>query len=93
MKNKIEEISFVDSVTLYFRYSCGECGNLDLSNILVDDRLKALRDPEYLKRASIDKKTGDLIWPNGESMCKNAIYKILTMRNVLSSFKIDLKNL
>ena len=60
------------------------------SPLLNDGEYPEFKDPDYLNRVTIDPDSNDPVWPNGASLCKNAIYKQLELKVLLNNFHIDI---
>ena len=87
---KPEEVKVVDNSRLFVKYSDGISGEISLSTLLRDDEHPEFKDPEYLKQVTIDTKTEDPVWPNGISLCKNAIYRQLELKQLMKRLHIDI---
>lgn len=88
---KAEEIKVVDNSRLFVRYSDGIEGEISLESILKDSGHPEFKDPDYLAKVTIDPQTGDPVWPNGVSLCKNAIYRQLELKKLVKKLHIDIE--
>jgi len=84
------EVKVIENSRLYLKYSDGISGEISLANLLSEEGYPELKDPEYLNKVSIDSKSNDPSWPNGASLCKNAIYKQLELKKLLEILHIDI---
>ena len=78
---------------LYVKYSNGISGEISLDNLLNNDLYPEFKKKYYLDSVSIDPISDDPIWPNGASLCKNAIYKQLELKNMKENFGIDINKI
>jgi hypothetical protein len=87
---KPEEVKVIDNSKLFVKYSDGIAGEISLSSLLRDEKHPEFKDPDYLKKVSIDPESEDPVWPNGISLCKNAIYKQLELKQLMKNLHIDI---
>jgi hypothetical protein len=87
------EVKVIENSRLYVKYSDGISGEISLANLLNEEGYPELKDPEYLNKVFIDPKSNDAVWPNGASLCKNAIYKQLELKKLMEKFHIDIDKL
>lgn len=87
------EVKVIENSRLYVKYSDGISGEISLANLLNDGEYPEFKDPKYLNRVSIDPESNDPVWPNGASLCKNAIYKQLELKNLMKNIHIDINKL
>lgn len=87
------EVKVIENSRLFVEYSDGMSGEISLANLLNDGKYPEFKDPKYLNRVSIDPKSNDPVWPNGASLCKNAIYKQLELKSLMKNFNIDINKL
>ncbi len=91
--NVPEEVKVVDNSKLFVKYSDGTAGEISLASLLNDSGHPEFKDPEYLRKVTIDPATGDPVWPNGVSLCKNAIYRQLELKKLMKNLHIDIDKL
>ena len=84
------QVKIIENSRLFVKYSDGISGEISLANLLEDADYPEFKDPAYLKNVSIDPDSNDAVWPNGASLCKNAIYKQLELKNLMKSLHIDI---
>ena len=87
------ELKIIENSRLYVKYSNGISGEISLDNLLNNDLYPEFKKKYYLDRVSIDPTSYDPVWPNGASLCKNAIYKQLELKNMMDNFGIDLNKI
>ena len=87
------QIKIIEKSRLYVKYSDGISGEISLENLLNNEEYPEFKNPYYLNRVSIDPETEDPVWPNGASLCKNAIYKQLELKTLVKSLHIDINKI
>ena len=90
---KLIDVKPLDTLKLYLKYDDGVEGEIKLEHLRKNIFYKDLCDPDYFSKAAIDQKTNDVIWENGVSLCKNAMYKQLQLKQMMKGFHIDLDKL
>jgi hypothetical protein len=85
-----EEIKVIGNSKLYVKYSDGISGEISLKHLLKHTEHPEFLDPAFLKKVIIDPKSGDPVWPNGVSLCKNAIYRQLELKKLMKNLHINL---
>lgn len=88
----IEPISVkpISESKLFIEYNDGMSGELNISKLLKKDEYTSLKNIEFFSQVYIDEKTKDICWNNGLVLCKNAIYKQLELKSLMSRLKIKL---
>ena len=84
------EVKALRELKLYVKYSDGLDGVISLKRHEKDPSYDKLLEFDYFATVSIDKKTKDIYWDNGISLCKNAVYKQLDLIRLAKSLKLDL---
>lgn len=77
------------SQTIYLEYKDGLKGEIDLTKTINNNSYDDLKDPSEFSKVFIDKKSRDICWPCGVTLCKNALYSQLELRNLIKRLKID----
>ncbi len=90
---KLVEVKALDDFSIYLKYSDGLEGEYSLSKVIQQKDFASIRDKHIFNKVSIDKKTNDVVWQEGVSLCKNALYKTLQLKNLMKSFCIDQEKL
>ena len=85
-----EEVRVVENSRLFVKYSDGTAGDISLASLLTDSNHPEFKDPAYLNKVALDPESGDPVWPNGISLCKNAIYKQLELKQLMKRLHIDI---
>ena len=75
---------------IYLKYSNGLEGEYSLKKVMLKEEYKFLSDDEIFDKVEVDKKTNDVGWGNGVTLCKNAIYKQLELMQLAEKLKLDL---
>ncbi len=86
---QIISIKLASDYIITINYNDGVKGDYNFSKVIEHDDLKALQDKAYFGTVKVCEKSGDLVWQNGESVCKDALYRQLTLRSMLNNLKID----
>ena len=84
------EVKVVENSRLFVKYSDGISGEISLASLLNDSEHPEFKDPDYLSKVSIDPGSEDPVWPNGISLCKNAIYRQLELKQLMQRLHIDI---
>lgn len=87
------EVKIAGEYKLFIRYSDGVEGEISLRHLQNDFVYDFIKDPDEFAKVYINKKSGDLFWPNGANLCKNAIYRQLELKCMMKRLKIDLDKL
>ncbi len=90
---EIKDVKVIEHWKLSVEYDDGLEGEISLSHLSGKPEYKSLSNYDYFKSVCFDDESGDLIWDNGISLCKNAIYKQLELKRLAKSLKIDLDKL
>ncbi|MBN1301571.1 MAG: DUF2442 domain-containing protein [Melioribacteraceae bacterium] len=88
--NKIVNVVATGNNRLFIKYDDGLEGELTFDHLMKRAGYEVLNNEEYFNSVTIDGKSGDLIWDNGISLCKNAAYKQLELKNLAYKLKLDL---
>ena len=88
--NKLIKVTPKENFVLYLKYSNGTEGEISCADLLKKDEYRNIRNWQDFKQVKIDKNTNDISWPNGVSMCKNAMYRMLELKNLMKSMNIEL---
>lgn len=78
------EVNPNQDFTLGLKYDDGMEGILEIKKIFEDEKYPELKNWEYFRTVTIDKKTNDIVWDNGAELCKDASYKILSLKSFMS---------
>ncbi|MBU0560355.1 MAG: DUF2442 domain-containing protein [Bacteroidetes bacterium] len=74
---------------LYIKYSDGLSGEINLEHLKNKPEFAKLVEEDFFNKVRIDGITKDLLWDDGISLCKNALYKQLELKNLLRRLSID----
>lgn len=83
----------IENFCLQLEYSDGLKGEYSCARLINKEESACLANPELFRLVTIDKKSNDLIWPNGFSLCGKALYKQLQLINLMNSFHIDIEKI
>lgn len=75
--------------TLDLLYDDSISGKLEIHKILEDEQFSELDKWEYFKTVTIDDRTNDIVWDNGATLCKNASYRILSLKSFMGRLGFD----
>jgi len=87
--NKLIKVEPKENFNLYVKYSDGVSGEIPCVDMLKKDEYSGIREWDSFKEVRIDSETNDITWQNNVSICKNAVYKIIQLKNMLKNFDID----
>jgi hypothetical protein len=90
---KIKNFKVIEHWKLSISYTDGLSGEISLLHLKDKPGYKPLNEFNYFSSIKIDSKSGDLVWDNGVSLCKNAIYKQLELKLLAKRLKLDLDKL
>lgn len=67
----------LDGYRIELTFSDGVCGIVDFANRIVGRGgvFEPLEDPQFFRRAAVDKELGTIVWPNGADFCPELLYR------------------
>ncbi|MGD8781649.1 MAG: DUF2442 domain-containing protein [Ignavibacteria bacterium] len=74
-------------------YSDGIKGEINLTHLKKDPAYQNLFNNMNFDYVFIDETTKDIKWNSGESICKNAVYKQLELKNLMNKLHIDINKI
>jgi hypothetical protein len=74
---------------LHVKYSDETEGEFDCLKLVSSDKYSKLKNWKEFKKVHIHPKSFDICWNDDLSICKNAVYKIITLKNLAKSIRID----
>jgi len=75
--------------TLTLKYDDGMEGILEINKIFEGDKYPELKEWEYFQTVLIDSKSNDIVWDNGAELCKDASYRILSLKSFMGRMGFD----
>jgi len=87
---KIAKIEPFDDFQLYVEYSDGFGGKISFDKMLKHEDYKCINDLVEFKKVSIDKKSKDIIWECGATMCKIATRNMLELKQEIKNLKLPI---
>lgn len=84
------EVKTIGKLKIFVKYSDGLDGEISLSKHQADPGYKQLLDDNYFKTVKINNKSHDICWDNGITLCKNAVYKQLELKQLAKKLKLNL---
>lgn len=87
---KIVKIEPFDDFQLYVEYSDGFGGKINFDKMLKHKDYECINDLVQFKKVSIDKKTKDITWECGATMCKIATRNMLELKQELKNLKLPI---
>ncbi len=88
--NKITKVEPFDDFQLYIEYSDGFGGKISFEKMLKHKDYKCINDLTEFKKVSIDKKSKDIVWECGATMCKNAARGMLELKQEIKNLGLSL---
>lgn len=83
-------VKAINENQLYIEYSDGLKGTLDLTKVKSRTEHQIPNSFAGFAKVKIDESTGDFVWENGANICKNASYRILELKRLAKSIKLDI---
>ena len=90
---KLIEISPKKNMHVFLKYSDGTEGEINLLHLKENNEYKILSDNTEFQKVGIDPNSNDLMWECGISICRDASYKLLKLRNQMKNLRIDLNKI
>ena len=87
------EVKPLEKYNLFCRYSDSTEGKISISNLLSKNDFYKLKDIAFFQKVGIDPFTNDISWGEGISLCRNAVYKLITLINLMKKMSIDIDKL
>ncbi len=78
---------------IYLVYSNGIEGEINLAHLKKDPNYQNLFKDDNFEKVFIDVKTKEIKWESGESICKNASYRQLELKNLMNKLHIDINKI
>ena len=75
---------------LYLKYSDGKDGIIDLNRLKDRIGFKSLCNPHLFETVFIDPDTNDICWEGGITICKDAVYRQLELKQLMKNLHIDI---
>ena len=75
--------------SLFIKYSDDTEGEFDCRKLLSNEQFTDLSDWKKFQRVYIHPETFDICWSDDLTICKDAVYRILSLRNLAESFRIN----
>ncbi len=88
---KIVKVIPFDDFQLYVEYADGFGGKVSFTKMLKHKDYECIRDINEFKKVSIDKKTKDIIWECGATMCKTATRNMLELKKEIENLGLPIK--
>ena len=89
---KLVDVDTCGTVSVHLKYSDKLEGKVDLAKTIQRNGYDQLYDKSEFDKVFIDEYTNELCWPSGVRMCANALYKQLSLLELMHRLKIDLNN-
>lgn len=87
---KIVKVEPLDDYQLYVEYSDGFGGNINFEKMLKHKDYECINDLAEFKKVSIDKKTKDIAWECGATMCKIATRGMLELKQEIKNLGLSI---
>ncbi len=87
---KLTDVKIIGKNRLSLQYDNGFEGEYNLGFLLKKEGFERLNSEEYFGKLTVCSKSGDIVWPEGESVCSNAIYRQLELIESMRRIGIDL---
>ena len=71
---RIIDVKYTGGYSLEVTFNDGIKKRVDLKPLLTGPVFKALKDPEYFARVTLDPVSGTVVWPNGADLAPEALY-------------------
>jgi hypothetical protein len=78
MTPKIKKLQYKNDYIYHILFEDKREADVDFSSFLWGEAFEDLKDKSIFKKASIDKITGTITWPNGVDLASEAIYQKLS---------------
>jgi len=88
---KIVVVRAMDNFQLYVEYADGFNGKINVAKMLKHKDYKCINDENEFKKVGIDKKTKDIIWKCGATMCKTATRNMLELKQEIIKLGLPIK--
>lgn len=75
MPKRISTIQYKNNFTFHILFEDDREGDVDFSSFIWGEAFDELKNKSFFKKATIDKTTGTITWPNGVDLAPEAIYK------------------
>jgi len=87
---KIIKVIPYEDFQLYVEYSDGFSGKISFTKMLKHKDYKCINDFAEFVKVGIDKKTKDIVWECGATMCKVATRGMLELKQEIKSMGLSL---
>ena len=87
---KLVQIKPLKDYKLYCKYSDSTQGEISINHLLQKKGYKQLENTHFFKEAMIDPATNDICWGKDLRLCRNAIYKQISLINMMKRFHINI---
>ena len=86
-------VKALENYKIYLVYSNGEKGEINLAHLQKDPGYRNLFKNDNFKNVFIDEATKEIKWESGESICKNAVYRQIELKNLMNKLHIDINKI
>ena len=87
---KIVKVEPFDDFQLYVEYADGFGGKINVKKMLKHKDYKCINDINEFKKVGIDKKTKDIVWECGATMCKTATRNMLELKEEIKNLGLPI---
>lgn len=75
MTSKIVKLQYKNNYTYYIVFEDKREGEVDFTSFLWGEAFEELKNKTLFKKATINKTTGTISWPNGVELAPEAVYQ------------------
>ncbi len=86
-------VKALEDYKIYLVYSNGIKGEINLSHLKKNPDYQNLFYDKNFDNVFIDESTKEIKWKSGESICKNAVYRQLELKNLVNKLHIDINKI
>ena len=86
-------VKVLENYKIYLVYSNGEKGEINLAHLKKNPDYQNLFRDNNFDDVFIDEKTKEIMWKSGESICKNAAYRQIELKNLMNKLHIDVNKI
>ncbi|MCF8242006.1 MAG: DUF2442 domain-containing protein [Melioribacteraceae bacterium] len=84
----IKHVEVKGKDSIYVEYNDGIAGEYNFTRLFQKEDYSELSDFTEFQKISISKINGDVVWQCGTSLCKDALYKQLQLKQMMARLKI-----
>ena len=88
---KIVVVKALDNFQIYVEYADGFSGVINVAKMLKHKDYKCINDENEFKKVNVDKKTKDIVWQCGATMCKTATRNMLELKQEIKNLGLPIK--